>query len=74
MNSKFDYSYLRGFIKEVFKSNEKYAKFLGISTTQLYERLGNRIPFTQNEIYKTAFESKDKPLTPDEVNLIFFKR
>lgn len=51
---KYDYRFLRGFIKENFGSNDKYAKFLGIGTTALYERLACNIPFRQTEIDATA--------------------
>ncbi len=74
MNERFDYSYLRGFIKEHFGSNSKFAKFLGIGTTALYERLANKVPFTQLEIHKVATESLTRKLTPMEVDLLFFKR
>lgn len=74
MSEKFDYSYLRGFIKEHFGSNLAFAKFLGIGTTALYERLSNKVPFAQTEIHKVATESLRRKLTPDEVNLLFFKQ
>lgn len=64
----FDYAYLRGFIKENFGSNKKYADFLGLSLTSLYDRLANKVPFTQREINATM------KLNPHEnVNLLFFK-
>lgn len=72
-NFVFNYAYLRGFIKEHFGSNENFAKFLGIGSTALYERLSNKVPFTQYEIVKVARESKQTPLSLEEVNLLFFK-
>ncbi|MBE6079406.1 MAG: DUF739 family protein [Veillonella sp.] len=74
MDEKFDYSYLRGFIKEHYGSNLEFARFLGIGTTALYERLANKVPFTQTEIHKVATESLARKLTPTEVDLIFFKQ
>lgn len=68
----FDYSYLRGFIKQNFKTNEEYAKFLGIGTTALYERLKNNVPFSQDEIYKTIYQSKKERLKDSEIELLFF--
>lgn len=68
----FNYAYLRGFIREHFKTLAKYADFLGISATTLYERLSGKSPFTQEEIYKTANYSLSKPLSADEVTLLFF--
>lgn len=63
----FNYDYLRGFIKENYGTINKFAEFLGIGTTQIYERLGNRVPFTQKEIDKVANESKAEPLPPQEI-------
>ncbi|MDY3973482.1 MAG: DUF739 family protein [Veillonella caviae] len=74
MAEKFDYSYLRGFIKEHYGSNSEFARFLGIGTTALYDRLSNKVPFTQTEIHKVVTESLDRKLTPTEVDLIFFKQ
>lgn len=68
----FNYAYLRGFIREHFKTLAKYAEFLNISTTTLYERLSGKSPFTQEEIYRTANCSLSKPLSADEVILLFF--
>ena len=73
MQERFDYSYLRGFIKEHFKSNERFAKFLGLGNATLYLRLSNKVPFTQRDIYKVTNESIDRKLTADEVELLFFK-
>ena len=49
-------------------------EFLGIGTTQIYERLGNRVPFTQKEIDKVANESKAEPLPPQEIYRLFFTK
>jgi|GEM_PF-560786 len=70
----FNYAYLRGFIRENFKTLAKYADFLGISATTLYERLSGKSPFTQEEIYRTAKYSLGRPLSVDEVTLLFFTR
>lgn len=69
---EFNYAYLRGFIRENFKTLARYADFLGISLTTLHDRLSGRTPFTQADIYKTANFSLDRKLTSDEVNLLFF--
>ncbi len=74
MRKRFDYSYLRGFIKEHFKTQEAFAKFLGIGTTALSERLNGNIPFSQNEIFKTINEAKEEKLSAEEVDLLFFKQ
>ena len=50
MPVKFNYASLKGFIKEHFGTNRRFAKFLTISETALYDRLANRTPFTQTEM------------------------
>lgn len=70
----FNYDYLRIFIKENYGTINKFAEFLGIGTTQIYERLGNRVPFTQKEIDKVANESKAEPLPPQEIYRLFFTK
>ncbi|KXB91796.1 toxin-antitoxin system, antitoxin component, Xre family [Veillonellaceae bacterium DNF00626] len=47
--AEFDYSYLRGFIKEHFGTNQKFADFLGIGVTALYDRLKNTVSFKTSE-------------------------
>ena len=53
---KFNYAKLRGFIAEHFVTHSNFAKFLGIGTTALSERMQNKVPFTQREIAKVARE------------------
>ena len=72
MTVEFNYAYLRGFIKEHFESNHKFAEFLGISDTALYDRLSNKVPFTQHEIDLFVNQALPRKLTLDEINLIFF--
>lgn len=69
----FNYDYLRKFIKENYGTITKFAEFLGIGRTQIYERLGNRVPFTQKEIDKVANESKSEPLPPTDIYRFFYK-
>ncbi len=71
MGVKFNYAYLRGFIKEVYKTNKDYADFLGIGVTTLYEKLNNKTPFTQREIFKTVEANK---LNADDINRLFFNQ
>lgn len=54
MPVEFDYNALRGFIRANFKTNKRFAKFLGIGETALYDRLSNRVPFTQTEMDRVA--------------------
>lgn len=72
MKRNYDYAYLRGFIQEHFGSNKNFAKFLGIGTTALYDRLANRTPFTQDEIDKVAHDSTGSILNGSEINRLFF--
>lgn len=68
---EYDYSKLRGLIKEYFGNLESYARYIGISSTSLNERLNSRLPFKQNEIDKSisAFN-----VSPKEIDTIFFKK
>lgn len=62
----YDYSKLKGLIKEYCGTNAKYAKRLGISNTSLSQRLNNNLPFTQDEIYKSKqiLKMVDEDVTP----------
>lgn len=71
MTFKYDYSYLRGWIKQKFGNNRKYAKFLGIGCTALYDRLAGKTPFRQNEIDATAQYGN---LAADDVMRFFFTK
>ena len=65
----FDYSKLRGLIKERSMTLTDYASSIGISMTTLYERLTNKTPFSQSEIVKTK---QLFGLSPEQVDIIFF--
>lgn len=71
MAEQYDYSSLRGFIREKFNTNEKYAKFLGIGTDALYKRLSGKVPFRQTELDATA---KYGNLTGDDLMKLFFTK
>lgn len=66
--TKFDYSKLRGKIRE-FGTQEAFANAIGISTVTLSERLNNKSQFTQNEINKTVDILK---IEPEEIPIYFF--
>ena len=66
--TKFDYSKLRGKIRE-FGTQEAFANAIGISTVTLSERLNNKSQFTQNEINKTVDVLK---IEPEEIPIYFF--
>lgn len=50
----FDYSKLRGKIKEVYGTQDKFAKSLGIGRVSLSQRLNNILDFSQEEISKSC--------------------
>lgn len=50
----FDYRKLRGKIKEVFGTQERYAKALGIGKVSLSQRLNNQLDFSQDEMFQSA--------------------
>lgn len=47
---KYDYNKLKGKIKEVFETQDKFAEALGRSSATINERLNNKKQFTQDEI------------------------
>lgn len=65
----FNYSKLRGKIKEVFNTQAAFAKEMGMSRTSLSEKLNNKVEFTQKEIER-AIELLHIP--PEEITLYFF--
>lgn len=50
----FDYSKLRGKIKEVYHTQEKFAAALGMSKGSVSQRLNNILDFSQSEMEKSA--------------------
>ncbi len=50
----FDYSKLRGKIREVFSTQKAFADALGMSTVSLSSKLNNRVEFSQEEINKSC--------------------
>jgi plasmid maintenance system antidote protein VapI len=50
----FDYSKLKGKIKEVFDTQENFAKAMELSHTSISYKLNNQREFTQKEINKAA--------------------
>lgn len=66
---EFDYSKLRGKIKEVFKTQENFAAAMLMSTVTLSAKLNNKIPWTQGEM-KQACDLLSIPY--DFIPIIFF--
>ena len=52
--SMFDYSKLRGKIKEVYGTEGNFAKSMIMSSTTLSQKLNNAVPFTQPEINRAC--------------------
>lgn len=50
----FNYSKLRGRIREIFGTQERFADALGIGRVTISQRLNNQSEFTQQEILKAA--------------------
>lgn len=66
-----NYAKLRGRIKEVFGTQEAFAKAIGISSVSLSQRLNNMLEFTQEEIFNSC-EVLSIPLT--DMMSYFFTR
>lgn len=65
----FDYSKLRGRIKEIFGTQDAFADAVGIGRVSLSKRLNNALEFTQDEMIKSAAVLK---FPPEEIPLYFF--
>ena len=50
----FDYKKLRGKIREVFGTQDNFARALGIGRVSLSQRLNNHLEFTQQEINQSC--------------------
>ena len=69
MLSDFDYSKLRGRIREKYSTEKAFAEDLGMSRHALGRRLNNKADFTIGEIHKAA---KPLQLSSMDVNEMFF--
>lgn len=65
----FDYSKLRGKIREKFKTQEAFCKVIKCSPTTLSAKLNNAADFSQKEI-TMAVDALE--LTQDEISVYFF--
>lgn len=65
----FDYSKLRGKIKEVFGTQDHFANAMGMSNTSVSLKLNNQREWTQREIDKAA---KLLRIEDNEITLYFF--
>lgn len=71
---EFDYTNLRVFIKENFHNLKEFAQFLGIGTTQLGQRLANKVSFTQREIDRVANNMECGKLDMNKIDALFFQK
>lgn len=65
----FDYSKLRGRIKEKYNTQDLFAEKLGIARTSLSLRLNGKVEFSQEEIIKSC---NLLDIIPEEIPLYFF--
>ena len=65
----FNYSKLRGKIKEVFGTQDSFAEHLGIGRVSLSQRLNNILEFSQEEIYNSCDLLN---ISPEEISEYFF--
>lgn len=65
----FDYSKLRGKIREIFKTQEAFASAIGVSRTTISAKLNSNVDFTQEEIAKSV---EVLNLAHDEIPSYFF--
>lgn len=65
----FDYSKLRGKIREVFKTQSAFAEAMGMSTTSLSAKLNNQVEFSQKEIEQAV---KLLKISKEKISAYFF--
>lgn len=70
MKYRFDYSKLKGRIKEKCDTQANFAKEIGLSEQVLSKRLKNQVQFDSNEICKIV---EVLEIAPEEINDYFFK-
>lgn len=51
---EYDYSKIRGKVKELFGRQEDFATAMGMSTVALSAKLNNKVQFTQDEMNKAC--------------------
>lgn len=66
---RFNYSKLRGKIREICGTQASFAKQIGLSQTSLSYKLNGNVDFDQSEIAKASGILK---LHPEEISIYFF--
>ena len=69
MKRTFDYSKLRGRIREKFKTESAFGEAMGLSHNSLSKKLNGYVQFTQNEIDKVIMLLE---IPDDEISTYFF--
>ena len=67
---KYDYSKLKGRIREYFGTQDSFAESLDLSSTSMNSKLNGKVRFTQDEIY---YSIQRLNIKPDELMDIFFR-
>lgn len=67
----FDYSKLRGKIREVCRTQDAFGEKIGVGHVALSKRLNNQIEFSSKEIYRSC---SVLGITHDEIHSYFFTR
>lgn len=65
----FNYSKLKGRIREIFNTQSAFAEVMGMSTTSLSAKLNNKIEFSQKEMDKASDLLK---INKEEIPAYFF--
>ena len=73
MTREYEYSKLKGRITEKLGNIKSFADKLGISSTALYNKLQNKVPFTQDEIL-VAMDQEVLDIEPNEISKYFFTK
>lgn len=68
--AKYNYNKLLGKIKELYGTQERFAKELGIGRVSLSQRLNNKLEFTQNEI---LLGCRLLDISKDDIPIYFFE-
>lgn len=69
MQRTFDYSKLRGRIREIFKTESAFGKAMGLSHNTISKKLNGHIMFVQNEIDRAIVLLE---IPDDEISTYFF--
>ena len=68
---KYNYNKLKGRIKEFFGTQEKFAEAMNLSATSINNKLNNKTPWTQDEIFLSITKLQIQPI---EIQEVFFTK